>query len=89
MEKKEQYCDGSVETKLWSGPSLKREYELILGPQFEVHYAYCVSGFLKNKLVSDCKKYTTLSTILQESQIQVLFGDDADYFETLDRWIYN
>lgn len=89
LEKKAQYVDGSVETKLWSGPSLKREYELVLGPQFEVHYCYCVSNFLKEKLVSGHIKYTTLNTILQESQIQVLFGDDADYFETLDRWIYN
>ena len=27
LEKKEQRVEGSVETKLWSGPSLKREYE--------------------------------------------------------------
>ena len=31
LEKKEQKVEGSVETKLWSGPSLKREYELVYG----------------------------------------------------------
>jgi len=36
LEKKEQNVEGSVETKLWSGPALKREYELILGHLFEI-----------------------------------------------------
>jgi hypothetical protein len=36
LEKKEQNVEGSVETKLWSGPALKREYELILGNLFEI-----------------------------------------------------
>lgn len=89
LEKKEQNVEGSVETKLWSGPSLKREYELILGPAFEVFYGFCVNDFLKNKLVSNDKKYTTLNTILNESNINVLFGDDENYFETLDTWLNN
>ena len=50
LEKKEQNVEGSVETKLWSGPSLKREYELVLGSDFEVFYGFCVSDFLKKKL---------------------------------------
>lgn len=49
LEKKEQRVEGSVETKLWSGPSLKREYELVLGSDFEVYYCFCVSEFLKKK----------------------------------------
>ena len=49
LEKKEQHVNGSVETKLWSGPSLKREYEIILGNMFEVHYSFCVNDFLKKK----------------------------------------
>ena len=50
LEKKEQNVEGSVETKLWSGPSLKREYELVLGAEFEVFYGFCVSEFLKKNL---------------------------------------
>jgi len=87
VEKKEQKVEGSVETKLWAGPSLKREYELILGPEFEVFYGFCVNEFLKQKLVSTDKKYATLHTILTETQIAVLFGDDENYFESLDTWI--
>lgn len=86
LEKKEQNVEGSVETKLWSGPSLKREYELALGNEFEVHYGFCVSEFLKKKLTSNEKKYTILNTIFNESNISVLFGDDENYFETFDIW---
>ena len=89
LEKKEQNVEGSVETKLWSGPSLKREYELVLGDDFEVHYGFCVSEFLKKKLISNEKKFTILNTILNENNIAVLFGDDKNYFETFDNWFNN
>jgi hypothetical protein len=86
LEKKEQNVEGSVETKLWSGPSLKREYELVLGNDFEICYGFCVSDFLKNKLISNDKKYIILNEILSEKNIAVLFGDDENYFETFDYW---
>ena len=89
LEKKEQNVEGSVETKLWSGPSLKREYELVLGTEFVVFYGFCVSSFLKNKFTSTHKKYTILNTIFNEHDISVLFGDDENYFETLDIWFNN
>lgn len=89
LEKKEQNVQGSVETKLWSGPSLKREYELVLGDNFKVSYGFCVSSFLKNKIESQEKKYKVLLQILNESNIQVLYGDDEDYFIKLDEWINN
>ena len=90
LEKKEQNVEGSVETKLWAGHSLKREYEMVLemeGFAFEVEYGFCVNEFLKKKLTSDNLKYTILNRIFQEDNIAVLFGDDENYFETLDVWI--
>src|SRR5210317_14903 len=89
LEKKEQKVEGSVETKLWSGPSLKREYELVLGDNFEVYYAFCVSDFLKRKITSNEKKYIILNRIFKETNIAVLFGDDENYFETFDKWFSN
>lgn len=89
IEKKEQNVEGSVETKLWAGPSLKREYELILDNEFEVHYGFSVNNFLKKKLTSKDKKYTILNTILQENNIVVFFGDDENYFQTIDIWFNN
>lgn len=87
VEKKEQNVDGSVETKLWASPSLKREYEIALGHEFEVQYCLCVSGFLEKKMTSGDKKYAILNRILSENNISVLFGDTEQYFETLDVWL--
>jgi len=87
LEKKEQNVEGSVETKLWSGPSLKREYELVLGSDFEVNYCLCINLYLQNLLVSNNKKYLTLNKILSENKIDILFGDDENYFEMINNWI--
>lgn len=90
LEKKHQMKEGSVETKLWGGPALKREYEIFLGAMFEVKYAFCLSDFFKQKFDSNNdKKYDALKIILQESNIEVLFGDDDDYFDVLNTWINN
>ena len=89
LEKKEQNVEGSVETKLWAGLALKREYELVLGTEFKVVYGFCVDKFLQNKFVSGDKKYMILNQILQENDIAVLFGEDENYFQTLDDWIGN
>ncbi len=87
LEKKEQHVDGSVETKLWSGPSLKREYELVLGDKFTVYYSFCVNSFLQKKLLSEDKKYIILNKILNENNILVFFGDDNDYFDKINNWV--
>ena len=87
LEKKNQNVDGSVEIKLWAGPSLKREYEIETNKKFEVIYGFCLNKFLQNKYISNEKKYKTLNQILTENDIKVLFGDDENYFETLDKWI--
>lgn len=87
LEKKEQNVEGSVETKLWSGPSLKREYELVLGDKFNVDYSFCVNSFLQKKLLSEDKKYIILNKILNENNILVFFGDDNDYFDKINNWV--
>lgn len=87
LEKKEQHCNGSVETKLWSGPSLKREYEIILGNKFIVDYAYCINNFLSEKFNSDNLKYNVLKQILKENNITILHADNKNYYEQLEHWI--
>lgn len=89
LEKKEQHVEGSVETKLWGGPSLKREYELVFGEDFKIYYGFCINSFLQKKILSDNKKYINLNIILKESNIDILFGDDIDYYNNLDKWIEN
>ena len=89
LEKKEQNVGGSVETKLWASPSLKREYELVLGSGFDVYYCLCINVYLQKLLVSNSKKYMVLNTIFNENNISVLFGDDENYFEAFDNWFNN
>jgi len=87
LEKKEQNVEGSVETKLLSGPSFKREYKLVLGDRFIVSYAFCVNSFLQKKIESTDAKYVILKQIMHESDIPVLFGDEPNYFTKLDEWL--
>ena len=89
LEKKAQNVEGSVETKLWSGPALKREYEIIMGNDFVIEYAFCVSKFLQEKIISNDNKYKILKQILEESKINIFFGEDSNYFDKIYEWINN
>jgi hypothetical protein len=86
LEKKEQNVDGSVDTKLLAGPIFKEEYEEALEYKFEVAYAFCVSKFLQNKIMSNEKKYIIFNKLMKKHNIPILFGDDDNYFDTLDNW---
>ena len=86
LEKKNQNVSGSVDTKLLAGPGFIKVYEKELGEGFSVKYAFCISSFMKKNYVS--KKNDSLREVNEECGIAVLFGDDPDYYETLDAWIY-
>ncbi len=87
LEKKNQNTPGSVDTKLLAGNGFIEEYKYFLGEKFNVCYAFCISDFLKKDYIADCKKSRALRHINEKYNIAVLFGDDSDYFETLDVWI--
>lgn len=87
IEKKEQHVDGSVENKLMTGHCIKNMYEELF-PGFIISYAFCVNDFLKNKLISNKRKYIDLNNNLKKDDIPVFFGDDSDYNEKRDLWIY-
>ena len=89
LEKKEQNVEGSVDTKLLSGPIFREEYEEVLDGKFEVVYAYCVSAFLQKKIMSDTKKFVIFNKLMKKHNVSILFGDDDNYFETLDAWLNN
>jgi hypothetical protein len=86
LEKKEQNVEGSVDTKLLAGPIFKEEYIEALEYNFEVEYAFCVSKFLQNKIISNEKKYIIFNKLMKNHNISILFGDDENYFETFDAW---
>jgi len=87
LEKKNQNVAGSVDTKLLAGKAFIDEYELLLGPNFTVRYAFCLSNFLKNDYLSDKPRSRALRHITKKDGIAILFGDDANYYETLDAWL--
>jgi hypothetical protein len=87
LEKKNQNTEGSVDTKLLAGRGFIDEYEFLLGDNFTVRYAFCISEFLKKKYIADCEKAKALRHINEKYGIVVLFGDDANYYEKLDAWI--
>ena len=88
LEKKNQNGSGSVDTKLLAGLGFIKEYEILLGEGFAVNYAFCISSFMKKDYVADCVKSKALREINKTYGIAVLFGEDPDYYETLDTWIY-
>ncbi len=45
--------------------------------------------FFKDKFTSEDKKYIILKRMLDENNINVLFGQDYDYYENLNTWIKN
>jgi hypothetical protein len=89
LEKKEQRVDGSVDTKLLTGPIFREEYEEALEGKFQVEYAFCVSQFLQNKITSNEKKYIVFNKLMKKHNIHILFGDNENYFETFDIWFNN
>ena len=52
-----------------------------------VSYVHIFGQFLQNKLTSGTIKYKIWNEIFMEDNIKLLFGDDENYFETLDKWI--
>jgi hypothetical protein len=87
LEKKNQNAEGSVDTKLWAGPSLKREYQICFDKlnksnksdkMFKVEYAFTLNKFFKTKFTDpenkDNPKYSVLKEILDENSIEVFYG---------------
>lgn len=99
LEKKNQNTSGSVDTKLLAGKAFIDEYIYCLGGDgdgesdsgsapFTVEYAFCINEFLKKDYIADTKKSKALRFIHKKDGISVLFGDDTDYFDTLDAWLF-
>jgi hypothetical protein len=95
LEKKNQNVEGSVEEKLKTGAFNRREYELMINSitsglesyKFTVIYCFCVSKFLQDKLESDDIKYINIQKIMKEDNVDLLYGDEADYHDKLSEWI--
>ena len=87
LEKKNQNTEGSVDVKLYAGLGFIDEYEFLLGENFTVHYAFCISKFLQDIYNSNTPKGKGLRHVTQKHGIPMFFGDDSDYYEKLDEWL--
>jgi hypothetical protein len=87
IEQKNQNGEGSVETKLWAAPALKREYEISLKEQFRVYYTFIFNIFYENKIKSDVIKYKILLKIFLENNINYFYGEEEDYFNKFNEWL--
>jgi len=87
LEKKNQNGGGSVEDKLGLGGYFIKEYSNCLDENFKVEYAFCLSSYLKKQYNNEDGKFKVMRQIHKEENITVLFGEDIDYYEKLDKWI--
>lgn len=84
IEKKAQYANGSVDTKLYAAPLIREEYMECLNNaniDIKVEYAFCLSSFFKSS------KYTPIFKRLEKHDIPVFFGEEQMYYKELFEWI--
>lgn len=86
LEKKYQKSAGSVDTKLWAGCALKREYELYYADKHIINYSYSLSKYLVDKINSKEPKWVILKKILKEHVINVFNPTDTDYSTQVINW---
>lgn len=89
LEKKYQKVQGSVDTKLWAGHGIKREYELYYKEQFKIEYAFSLSKMLENNMKSNIDKWVLLNKILAEDNIMVFYSSDDEYYNKVFDWGFN
>ena len=95
MEKKTQETNGSVDQKLLTAPSFIKEYTKVFNrninnkQKFIIHYAYILNNYFKKLFEEKSPKYVILKEILEEDDIDVMYGIDCNpnYFEELFNWI--
>ena len=66
---------------------MKKEYEIVIGDNFIISYAYSLSDFLTKKVKSEDKKWKVFCEIMEEADIRLFHKNEPDYFEKLNNWI--
>jgi|APGre2960657423_1045063.scaffolds.fasta_scaffold00496_16 hypothetical protein len=89
IEKKNQNVSGSVDVKLGAANWFIREYEYILGNKFKVEYVFVLGPWLTEEYLSSHKKWQVARKLHKEEGTRIFFGGDPDYFEQINKWIFN
>lgn len=78
---------GTLEPKLWTSISWKKEYEIALGGAFHVEYAICLDGELEVQFKNlNIRKFTVVNTLLNENNIPLFFGEHPEYLKQVNAW---
>jgi hypothetical protein len=85
IEKKNQNVNGSVSDKLLTGPAFIEYYTQILENEYNIFFIYTVSKFLQDRLNSDNQQFKFIKSYCIRHNIKFLYGDEPDYFETLNK----
>ena len=88
FEVKNQTVAGSVDTKLWAGESIRREYELCVGEEYKVDYIFILSDYFKIEFATN-PKFKILAKIHEEQGIKHMFGSEDDYMEKMIELVMN
>jgi len=81
IEKKTQ-GEGSTDEKIQTAATKSRHYRKLF-PNYKIYYMYCLSDHFK------FDKYESVMEELQEDNIPVFWGDDADYKSKIIEFILN
>lgn len=94
IEKKNQQCSGTVDSKIYNGPYFIEEYTYFLKDlinkniTYKVEYAYSLSDYFKN-LFETSKKWQFTKDYLKKHNINIFFPSQKTYFSDIDNWITN
>lgn len=88
IEKKNQNVAGSVDDKLLTGPGFVNYYNLAFNNMYNIKYIYVVNNYLKEKFMNiDNIKFQHIKKYCDEHNINILYGDDDNYFNNLNNII--
>jgi len=82
IEKKYQTAEGSVDVKLGAAGFFLYQYQQSLSQFSNITYAFCVNDFFRQEKYDDVRKYNK-----EHLNVEMFYGEDSTYFETLDKWI--
>ncbi len=96
IEIKSQTMSGSIETKLWAAPMLKKEYYIYFNNlnhkniyNLKLDYILTTNNWLYSKINNKfILKYNILLKILKEYKIYIYNGDNIHYYKYIDIIIF-
>ncbi len=88
IEKKSQSTGGSADNAIWAGVGIKLDYQKMFGKEYDIYYIFVLNSFLYSNVISCKNKYIHIKDILEENEIRIFNGDDAEYFIYINNMLF-